>query len=80
MSLRRLVFTTARRAAVGPIVKRSFTTSFVRSMSFPRSPIALSRLTLFPGEAAPTPASGANESKIKKFEGMGFSRVYGDMC
>ncbi|TVY90004.1 Cytochrome c oxidase subunit 4, mitochondrial, partial [Lachnellula willkommii] len=50
MSLQRLVFVSARRAAVSPAVRRSFTTSFVRR------------------EAAPTPASGSNESKIKKFQ------------
>ncbi|KAE8450868.1 Cytochrome c oxidase subunit 4 [Mollisiaceae sp. DMI_Dod_QoI] len=50
MFLSRPALAAARRAAVSPMIKRSFTSSFVRR------------------EAAPTPASGSNEGKIKKFE------------
>jgi len=50
MFLSRPALAAARRAAVSPMIKRSFTSSFVRR------------------EAAPTPASGSSEVKIKKFE------------
>ncbi|KAG4426310.1 cytochrome c subunit VB [Cadophora sp. DSE1049] len=50
MFLSRPAFAAARRAAVSPMIKRSFTSSIVRR------------------EAAPTPASGSNEGKIKKFQ------------
>ncbi|KAH7419139.1 subunit IV of cytochrome c oxidase [Cadophora sp. MPI-SDFR-AT-0126] len=50
MFLSRPAFAAARRAAVSPMIKRSFTSSIVRR------------------EAAPTPASGSNDSKIKKFQ------------
>ncbi|KUJ21986.1 subunit IV of cytochrome c oxidase [Mollisia scopiformis] len=48
MFLSRPALAAARRAAASPIIKRSFTSSFVRP--------------------APTPASGSNDGKIKKFE------------
>ncbi|KAG4431424.1 Cytochrome c oxidase subunit 4 [Cadophora sp. M221] len=50
MFLSRPAFAAARRAAVSPMIKRSFTSSVVRR------------------EAAPTPASGSKENKMKKFE------------
>jgi cytochrome c oxidase subunit 5b len=46
----RSVIAAARRAAVHPVIKRSFTTSFV------------------PRDAVPTPTSGSNEGKIRKFD------------
>ena len=45
MFLSRPAFAAARRAAVSPMIKRSFTSSIVRSTTPPRSPILQSVLT-----------------------------------
>ncbi len=70
MFLSRPALATARSAAVSPMIKRSFTSSFVRRTNPPSTnsrPASSANGTS--GEAAPTPASGSNEGKIKKFEG-----------
>ncbi|RDL39684.1 Subunit IV of cytochrome c oxidase [Venustampulla echinocandica] len=51
MFLQRTAVTAARRAAASPIARRSFATTFVRRDATP----------------TPTPATGSNDGKIKKF-------------
>ncbi|KAL2075754.1 hypothetical protein VTL71DRAFT_697 [Oculimacula yallundae] len=53
MFLSRPAFAVARRAVASPMIKRSFTSSVVRREA---------------PKAAPTPASGSNAGKIKRFE------------
>jgi hypothetical protein len=68
MFLQRSAIAAVRRAAVTPIIKRTFTSSIARrtSPTYPRSP----HLTPHLGESTPTTPATVNGVKIKSFHGM----------